>query len=180
MLQKTRPCLLEDIIENAQKETEEIAVSDRRSTSEKFDCFEAHLSQYDQVKMPLRHFFTPGLYTRQIFMPAGTLLTSKIHLTEHPFVISMGRVSVWSGIDGEPKEELCAPYIGITKPNTRRILFIHEDTIWTTFHVATETSVEEIEKRIILKHDDHVPFRLDVTTGEVVPKTAELTEPTKE
>jgi len=100
------------------------------------------LSKFDQVSMPLIHKFTPGLYTREIFMPKGTLVISMIHNTEHPFVITKGKVSVW--IEGTGVVTYTAPYSGITKPGTRRILYIHEDCSWMTFHPTDKTNPEEI------------------------------------
>ena len=109
-----------------------------------------------QVDMPLQHRFTPGLYTREIFMPKGTLVISKIHKTEHQYIISKGVVSVW--IEGVGTKKLQAPYHGITKPGTRRILFIHEDCIWTTFHATNKTDVNEIEQDVIYNPEtDDVP-----------------------
>lgn len=110
------------------------------------------IAKLPEVKLPLTHRFTPGLYTREIFMPKGTLVTSKIHKTEHPYVISMGIVSVWTEEDGV--KTLSAPHTGITKPNTRRVIFVHEDCIWTTFHVTNETDVDKIEEQIIEKRDN--------------------------
>jgi hypothetical protein len=105
------------------------------------------------VELPLQHRFTPGLYTREIFMPAGTLLTSKIHKTEHPYVVLTGRASVF--IPGEGVEEVVAPHVGITKPGTRRVLLIHEDCRWVTFHPNPENleTVEEIEDEIIERRE---------------------------
>ena len=101
---------------------------------------------------PLTHTFTPGLYSRQIFMPAGSMLTSKIHKTEHQFIVSSGRVTVYS--ESGSVETLSAPHIGITKPGTRRFLLVHEDTTWTTFHANpkgisdwAEMEAELVERR---------------------------------
>lgn len=99
-------------------------------------------------EFPLKHRFTPGMYIREIFMPQGSLLTSKIHLTEHPFVISYGVVTVWSPDEGT--KVLQAPYTGTTMPGTRRILFCHTDVIWVTFHATQLTDVDEIEKLITM------------------------------
>lgn len=121
---------------------------------EKIDLFEAKLSECPQIDFPLNHLFTPGLYCRTIFMPKGALLTSKIHLTEHPYVILKGRVSVWTEEAGV--KHLDAPYMGVTRAGTRRILYIHEDTVWATFHPTDKRNVDEIEGEIILKHDDHI------------------------
>lgn len=106
---------------------------------------------FPPAECPVTHAFTPGLYMREIFMPAGTLLTSKIHKTEHPYVILSGKVSVWIG-EGE-EVLLEGPYVGVTKPGTRRVLYIHEDTRWITFHPTEETDLTVIEQKLIEPHD---------------------------
>lgn len=106
------------------------------------------------VELPVEHRFTPGLYLRTIFMPAGTLLTSKIHRTAHPFVVHRGRALVF--IEGVGVEEIAAPYLGVTLPGTRRLLYIVEDCEWTTFHPITEDEherVDAIEDRIIERRE---------------------------
>lgn len=140
----------------------------------RFDEMEARLAKLPQIRLPLQHLMTPGLYVRECFLPAGTRCTSKIHKTEHPFVISMGRVTVWSGIEGEEPQEFGAPYTGITKPGTRRVIHAHEDTIWSTFHVTNETDISNIENEIIFKHDDHLPFAVSAF-GEMIEKTPGIT-----
>jgi hypothetical protein len=102
------------------------------------------------IPLPLSHTFTKGLYMRQIFMPRGSLVTSKIHRTQHPFAVMMGECSVL--IPGKGVERIVAPYIGITEPGTRRVLYMHEDTLWVTFHPNPddETDLEVIEQRLIV------------------------------
>lgn len=99
------------------------------------------------VDLPLKHHFAPGAYVREIFMKAGTLLTSKIHKTEHMYVVLTGKVSVF--IDGVGVQHIEAPYIGRTLPGTRRILYIHEDCRWITFHPTEETDLTVIETNLI-------------------------------
>lgn len=120
------------------------AVASRINTAKwaEIDAFEMKAAEMPQVELPVKHTFTPGLYTRQISMPAGTLLTSRIHLFEHPFVIAAGCVSVWDDETGW--KTFRAPYLGVTLPATRRVLYIHEDTTWLTFHVTTETDPDKI------------------------------------
>jgi hypothetical protein len=108
--------------------------------------FEKEMRRFNEVDCPLTHRFTPGMYIRQIFMPSRSLIMSEMHKTEHPYVISQGDVSVWTREAGI--ERVKAPHTGITKPGTQRILFIHEDTIWTTFHVTDETDPEKIKAAI--------------------------------
>lgn len=107
-------------------------------------------SDKPRVDCPVVHRFTPGLYIREIFIPAGTLLTSMEHRFEHPFVISKGRIEVFSENEGAVVYE--APHCGITKPGTRRGLLAITDTVWTTFHVTDETDVEKIGDAILAPH----------------------------
>jgi hypothetical protein len=109
----------------------------------------------ERVNFPIVHRFTPGLYIREITMPAGALLTSMEHLTEHPFVISKGAVEV---IDTHGNSVLLtAPHTGITLPGTRRALHCLEETIWTTFHVTEETDVEKIIESITRHNNPLAP-----------------------
>lgn len=114
----------------------------------------------EKVECPLTHVFTPGLYTRTIFMPAGSLVMSMTHNTRHPFIISTGEVDV---ISPEGSVTYVAPYMGITQPGTKRFLHVKQDTTWTTFHVNPENLtdpdqiVEIISKKLqnpLLDHDD--------------------------
>lgn len=119
----------------------------------KIDRAEVAMSQLPQIECPLVHVFTPGLYTRELTVPAGTFFTSKIHLTEHPFIVSKGTISVW--VNGQV-EFITAPFLGVTFPGTRRVFYTHEETVWTTFHPTDLTDVDEIEAQIIFKHDEHL------------------------
>lgn len=114
------------------------------------------LNNLEVIYCPTTHKFTDGMYIREIIMPAGSLITSKIHKTEHPYTISLGRVAV--SIDGNDWQEIEAPYTGITQPGTRRVLYILEDCVWTTYHRIdemkssfndlTESEIEGIVKGI--------------------------------
>jgi hypothetical protein len=101
------------------------------ATCREVDRFEYAVAQLPEVVMPLNHLFTPGLYIRQIFIPAGTLLTSMTHKTEHPFIIVSGTIDVISAT-----ERVCysGPYMGVTQAGTKRALYAHTDTTWITFH----------------------------------------------
>lgn len=83
-------------------------------------------------ELPLYHEFTPGIYTRTIFIPKHTLLTSQVHDTTHPFFVFIGDVLVWTKEKGTVR--ITGPDRGITTPNTRRLLYTLEDTAWCTVH----------------------------------------------
>jgi hypothetical protein len=140
-----------------------------RENDDRLDELEvAMLENCEPVHCLTTHRFTDGMYIREIFMPAGSLITSKIHKTEHPYIVSYGKVAV--SIDSEDWNEITAPYTGITKPGTRRVLYILEDCIWTTFHrvegMKSEFNdlseeeigkiVEEIEDKILEPHVNQI------------------------
>ena len=119
-------------------------------TTEEFDRFEAALAKCPPGVEILNHYFATGIYARELTIPAGYILTGKIHKTEHINVVSMGDITVWSEEHGVRR--IRAPYTFVAKPGTRRVGFAHADTIWTTFHATTNTDLEEIEEELIVKH----------------------------
>lgn len=127
------------------------------------------IAECPQVKMPLYHLFGPGWYARSIFIPAGTIATTRIHRHEHPFVLSAGEALVWT--DEGRWERLCASHIGVTKAGTRRILYARTDVIWHTFHVTNETDPAKLVD--ILTFD---PVKLGHLDGLAPEKLAALRE----
>jgi len=125
-----------------------------RPDQQMIDDLEARLIQFPQVDLKVVHRFTPGLYIRETHAPAGMIFTSKIHLKEHPFVIAKGVCHVW--MDGSGWVRQVAPFVGITKPLTRRVVFTEEDTVCITFHPTTKTTLEEVEAEIIFSHYEHL------------------------
>ena len=129
------------------------------------------VNNFPPVECPLIHRFTKGMYIREIFMPKDSLITSKIHNTNHPFVVSQGAVAV--AIDGDNWQEIQAPYTGITQAGTRRVLIILEDTTWITFHPLPYITgdenefndeeklklVEKIEDEILSKYENLLLYK---------------------
>ena len=139
-----------------------------RENWDKFDDIERLIkSTCPAVECPVHHLFTPGLYSREFHAPAGSVVTSKIHKTEHQYIVSSGYAKVW--IDGVGWQEIRAPYRGITMPGTRRVLIVLEDLIWTTFHPTNLVDVDEIEREIIEERHEH----LDGITQPVLDEQAE-------
>lgn len=107
-------------------------------------------SDCPRVDCRVEHAFLPGIYCRQIHIPAGTLVTSMEHKFKHPFIVSKGIVEVTSATEGSVTYK--APFQGITAPGTRRALYAVTDVVWSTFHVTDETDVEKIGEAILAPH----------------------------
>ena len=102
----------------------------------------------EEYKGEVKHYFAPGLYSREIFMKAGAKIVGKIHKHAHMNTISMGGVMVFTE-HGEEPEMFFAPCSFVSTPGTKRVVMALEDTIWTTYHPTEETDLEKIEEHVI-------------------------------
>jgi hypothetical protein len=98
---------------------------------------------------PVKHYFTDGMYVREIFMPKDIIVVSKIHKKKHPYFVLKGKAEV---VTDENIVIIKAPYFGITESGTKRVLKILEDMVWITVHATKETDLEKIEEEIIAKN----------------------------
>lgn len=119
---------------------------------ELIDVVENIIAHQPQIDCPVTHMFTPNMYIRQVVVPAGTLLTSKTHKESHPHVLSKGTITMWDGEGGQVT--ISAPHTGITKANARRVVLVHEDCVFTTFHVTDKLTVEEAEKDVYVDYEN--------------------------
>lgn len=129
----------------------------RQEANDAIDALEAALqNRFDKIECPLNHTFLPGVYVREIFMPAGSKVTSKIHKERHVYFVMKGSANVW--IDGIGWRLVEAPHYGITEAGTRRVLDIVEDCYWITVHSNPNDTEDlyEIEERIIEKHENEL------------------------
>ena len=98
------------------------------------------------VECELKHYHAPGLYIREILIPAGVAVVGKIHKHAHFNDSSQGRVRVSTEFGFDVLE---APCRFVSEAGTKRAVFAETDTIWTTFHPTLETDVDKIETEII-------------------------------
>lgn len=105
------------------------------------------MAKFPQVDCPVKHHFSPGLYMREIFMPAGSIVIGKVHKTEHFNIIQQGFAYIVH--DDGSHEELRAPMVFVSKAGVQKVLVIVEDMVWLTTHCTNETDVAKIEADII-------------------------------
>jgi hypothetical protein len=102
---------------------------------------------------PLKHSFADGCYIREIFNPANELIVTKIHKIAHPFFLLKGEMSI---LTEDGVKRIKAPYYGITKPGTKRVIYTHSDVVFVTVHVTKETDLKKIEEDLIAKDFDEI------------------------
>lgn len=104
---------------------------------------EAAMKKLPQIEIPVRHFFSHGIYAREITVPQGALITGVIHKQPQVNILSYGAMRV--SID-EDIEEISASHTVVSAPGVKRIAYALTDCVWTTIVHTFLTDVAQIEK----------------------------------
>jgi hypothetical protein len=96
------------------------------------------------------HLFSPGIYTRILYIPKGCLLTGNIHKEPILNIMLAGEISV---LLGDQIQRIKAPYICVSPPGSKKIGFAHEDTIWVGCHGTDDFDLVKIEKQFVAQDE---------------------------
>lgn len=118
----------------------------------KVDKIQSALASLPQADIKPTHTFLPGIYIREIIIPAGVGAVSKVHNTAHP-VFVCGICDVYNALTNEVVN-VYGYWKGITEPGTRRVFHVFSETIVTTVHsvpfiTGEENAYSEIEKEAL-------------------------------
>src|ERR1035437_3101590 len=138
----------------------EIKVAKEMTTREVVNALEVEMFKMPQLNLSVKHYFSNGVYARELFIPAGTLLTGKIHKFEHLNIMSQGDMSV---LTEDGVKRVRAPFTVVSPAGTKRIALAHSDTVWTTIHATNETDLNKIESLLVADSEaDYSKFLLTV------------------
>lgn len=104
---------------------------------------EAIMKTMAQVEIETKHYFSDGLYAREITIPAGVTLCGEIHKYKNLNILSKGSMLVY----GYGKVE--APFTVVSPPGTKRIAHTLTECVWTTIHATEETDVNKIRNHFV-------------------------------
>lgn len=92
------------------------------------------------TELGLQEHFIPGVYIREVFIPAGVVVTGRVHKTEH-FCIVIGECEIAS-IEGKHI------YYGFNRfksmPGVKRAVYAFTDTHFMTIHRTDETDKDKL------------------------------------
>lgn len=100
----------------------------------------------EQVEMPVSHYHIDGVYVRQLFIPADTVLTGKIHNFESIAILAQGTIKIANGDDAY---EITAPAVMVDKPGIKRIGYAVTDVTFITVHKTDKKEVPDIEEELV-------------------------------
>ena len=99
----------------------------------KLEEIEEALLEMEQAKWQTQHHFSDGVYTRETFVPRGTVLTGWRHRQETVSILAAGAISVVA-VDKQGRAIklglMMAPQVVVTKPGMKKIGYAHEDTVF--------------------------------------------------
>jgi quercetin dioxygenase-like cupin family protein len=113
---------------------------------EQIERLQAEMSVMPQAELVTEHQFSPGMYMRKVFRPAGTLIVGKVHKKPHFFLCAKGEIIAWT--EGGMKR-LQAGDIVESQPGTKRVTLAVTDAIGITIHRTDLTDLDEIEAELI-------------------------------
>lgn len=112
------------------------------------DRVEAAMLALPQAECPVFHHFGPGIYVREVNLPAGITAIGHAQRFPHLNVMLRGRVLMYR--DDGSTFELAAPQLFVGPPG-RKIGYVLEDVVWLNVYATNETDVETLERTYLDK-----------------------------
>tara|TARA_R110000850_G_scaffold222606_7_gene348495 strand:+ start:2113 stop:2625 length:513 start_codon:yes stop_codon:yes gene_type:complete len=166
-----------DTLESAQNK-ELILLSVLKGGGNYWEKIEGFLAQFNNIDstlahhtsemnehFPTTHRIENGMYTRQVFMPKGSLVASFIHKQNHPSFFLSGEMSILNekGII----ESLKAPLSLNTLIGTQRIAYMHTDCVWVCVYRTDKESIQEAEKEVYTLDYRTLPKEILLNKNEI-------------
>ena len=107
-------------------------------------ALEAEMKKLPQIDIPVKHYFSDGMYAREITVPQGAIITGVIHKYPQINILSKGRIIVNVG---EELKEIEASFTVASPAGIKRAAIAVTECIWTTIVHTYLTDVDQIEKK---------------------------------
>lgn len=111
---------------------------------------QAMLASFDQealkAQTDTQHYQIKGVYARTMFVPAGMLVTGKIHNFESIGILAQGTMRI---TNGETSVVVSAPYISVDKPGIKRLGYAETDCTFISVHRTDAVEINDIEDELV-------------------------------
>lgn len=147
------------------------------------EALQEHMKDLPQADCPVRHYFAPGMYLREMTIPCGIVVVGAVHKHEHLAILSQGtiRLSTEEGV-----VEFTAPATIHSFPGIKRICYaiptkmamgfeLPIPAVITTMH-HNPTNTQDLE--VITR--EHVEAEVDTLLGGKKNEQALIQERAKE
>lgn len=121
---------------------------------ESFTRFMNCLPEEQRVDCPNKHYFAPGVYVREMFIPAGTFIIGRVHKTSHINIMLQGEGKFI--INGEIVDVKQGDIFN-SDANVRKVCIATSDVRFLNVFPVAHEDVEELEKE--LAHEEPEPTK---------------------
>ena len=108
---------------------------------------EKEMLEMPQADCPVAHHFGPGIYIREVTLPAGIFAVGHAQRYEHLNIMLTGKVAI---VDGDQVRVLEAPLIFTGKPG-RKVGYVLETCVWQNVYATNETDIDTLEAHYLDK-----------------------------
>lgn len=122
------------------------------------DKIEDMIAELPQVEFKVNHYFSDGLYTRELIIPKDAVLTGHVHKRAHMNFLMKGEILI---NDGKDSYHLKAPAIIPSEAGARRAGIALTDCIWVTTHSCSSTNVKDAEAELVEPMRESIKVKLE-------------------
>jgi hypothetical protein len=130
-------------------------VCDITAPADEIDEIEAKLLGFPQIDCPVVHHFGPGIYIREVRLPANSLILGHKHKTDHTNILISGKLRFLN--EGGNVVELVGPCV-LNSNAGRKIAYIVEDVIWQNVYATDERDIEKLDEAFVCKSNAWIEF----------------------
>ncbi len=120
---------------------------------EQIRALEREIAKLPPVEAPITHHFAHGVYGREMFLPAGSIITGKMHRHSTLNVLLEGEITVTTP---EGVKRISAPAVFVSPPLCKKVGYAHTDVRWLNAHATRMTDVDAIEQKFIVPEEPHM------------------------
>jgi hypothetical protein len=110
---------------------------------------ESSLLEQPQMECPVVHHFGPGIYIREVRLPAGALAVGHTQKHRHMNIMLTGKVAM---ITDDGVNIVQAPLIFVGEPG-KKMGYVIEDCVWQNIYATEETDIEKLEAYYLEKSE---------------------------
>lgn len=111
---------------------------------------EKEMLDMPQADCPVAHHFGPGIYIREVTLPAGIFAVGHAQRFDHLNIMLTGKVAI---VDEGKVRVLEAPMIFTGKPG-RKVGYVIETCVWQNVYATEETNIDALEAYYLDKSEN--------------------------
>jgi hypothetical protein len=115
----------------------------------------ALMAHGDRRSPPVKHTLCNGMYMRELFIPAGTVLAGKVHRVACLNVCSAGDIEIATE---HGLMRVAAGFTAVSEPFTQKLGYAYADTVWINVFRTDLTDIAAIEREVFMSDDEMIAY----------------------